>query len=293
MTYIQFQQAGSATGHGAGASPHAPRTELQGGQAVFSNGNYTVTAADDGQLHVRNEATGATSTLSPPTPPGGGEFRGSAAFVLQDGTALRLDVLPGTDGQLRRDLTIVDGDYSAVVSGIASSRRVPAITERPAGELPGARDNRAPWLAVDAGGLAGHVDRLYRNVPAGLSPLGPPPIGATPELRMGNVHTIAPLPPSTADGRQPTDLERAMAVLQAQYEDQLRANPELRSVMVSGIFVIDGREVKIQVAVDQDDEDDPAWNDAPALDLGDDTPPSRLGQGAPLYHRFGPPAHRG
>lgn len=295
MTYIQLHStSATSSGEGAGASTQPPHTELQGGQAVFSNQHYTVTTSDDGKLHVHNKLTGADTTLSAPPPPGGGEFQGSAAFRLSDGTVLRLDALPGTDGHVRRDLTISDGEYSVLISGVASARRVPTISERPAaqGGQVGYRESQAAWIDLDAGGLASFVDPLFRNAPIGLSPLGPPPIGATPEMRMGKTQTIAPLPPVTADEKEPTDLQRAMANLQAQYEDQLRANPELRSVYVSGIFVVDGREVKIQVAVDKDDTDD-GWSDAPAIDLGDDTPPSRLVRPSAPQNLFGPPSHRG
>ena len=126
MTFIQFQ-AGSSTGPSAGSgSAQPPQTELHGGQAVFSNDTYTITTSDHGLLHIHNSETGRDSTLPLPVTPAGGDFRGTAAYQLDDGTTLMLHSLPDADGSVQRDLTIVDGDYAVRIANIASARRVPS-----------------------------------------------------------------------------------------------------------------------------------------------------------------------
>lgn len=165
------------------SNPTNASTSMQGGQAVFENDNYRITAGDNNTVTINNKHTGETyQAWGDPHMNVDGEhafdFWGTTTFKLEDGTKVTIETTPSEDhpGQtLSSKVTITNGDYGAQITGIDTNQTGDLkvhetedwgrtldwavddgnkIQENPAGE---------GFLAVDRGGNIRKVDQEYIN----------------------------------------------------------------------------------------------------------------------------------
>lgn len=162
-------------------NPTNARTSMQGGQAVFENDNYRITAGDNNTITVNNKNTGETYKVwgDPHVNVDGKQafdFWGTTTFKLEDGTKITIDTVPsGSDMTLASKMTITNGGYGVQVSGIDTNKAgdlkideakgwggvLDAVVddgnvlhENPAGK---------GFLGIDQGGQIRAVDQNYIN----------------------------------------------------------------------------------------------------------------------------------
>jgi hypothetical protein len=171
--------------HGADqTNPSNASTSMQGGQAVFENKNYHITANDNGSVTIKNKETKEEYEVwGDPHVKVDGEqafdFWGKTTFALDDGTKVTIDTTPfkGNDAGMTEAsrVTITNGDYGVRIDGVASGtqgdlkineaagygRELDAVTtdgnvlqENPSGK---------GFLAVDEHGKIKKVDQDYIN----------------------------------------------------------------------------------------------------------------------------------
>lgn len=166
-----------------GSNPTHASTSMQGGQAVFENDNYRITAGDNNTVTINNKHTGETyQAWGDPHMKVDGQqdfdFWGKTTFALEDGTKVTIDTTPNKDNPsttLSSKVTITNGDYGVQISGVDTNktgdlkineakgygRILDAVTtdgntvqENPAGK---------GFVAVDEHGQVRKVDQEYIN----------------------------------------------------------------------------------------------------------------------------------
>jgi len=166
-----------------GSNPTHASTSMQGGQAVFENDNYRITAGDDNTVTINNKHTGETyQAWGDPHMKVDGQqdfdFWGKTTFALEDGTKVTIDTTPNKDNPsttLSSKVTITNGDYGVQITGVDTNktgdlkineakgygRVLDAVTtdgntvqENPAGK---------GFVAVDQHGQVRKVDQDYIN----------------------------------------------------------------------------------------------------------------------------------
>lgn len=163
-------------------NPTHAHTEMKGGQAVFENDNYRITAGDNNNVNIFNKKTGETYNIwgDPHVQIDGQQafdFWGTTTFKLEDGTKVTIDTTPwGNSGMtLASKVTITSGDYGVQISGVDTNKvgdlkideakgwgetldwvRADGnvLQENPAGK---------GFLAVDTNGNIQKVDQAYIN----------------------------------------------------------------------------------------------------------------------------------
>lgn len=128
MTTIQ---AASTTSVGVTSSapttnPTHASTTMQGGQAVFENDNYRITAGDNNTVNIFNKKTGENYNIwgDPHVNVDGQhafDFWGTTTFKLEDGTKVTIETTPWNAGNgmtLASKVAITNGDYGVEISGV-------------------------------------------------------------------------------------------------------------------------------------------------------------------------------
>lgn len=130
MTTIQTAAASSATlpsSTAANASnPSHAHTSMQGGQAVFENDHYRITAGDNNQVLITNKQTGSTyMAAGDPHMYVNGQhvfdFWGTTTLKLDDGTKVTIETTPWGNNPaatLSSKVTITNGDYGVEITGV-------------------------------------------------------------------------------------------------------------------------------------------------------------------------------
>jgi hypothetical protein len=165
------------------SNPTNACTSIQGGEAVFENKNYRITANDDNTVNIYDKKTGDTTKISgDPHVDVNGEhafdFWGKTTFDLKDGTKVTIDTTPATgnpEATLASKVTITNGDYGVRISGIDSNTKGDLKVDEAAGfgqELDAVTTDgnviqQNPegkgYLAVDENGKIQKVDQTYIN----------------------------------------------------------------------------------------------------------------------------------
>lgn len=162
-------------------NPTHASTSMQGGQAVFENDNYRITAGDNNTITVNNKHTGECYQVwgDPHVNVDGKhafDFWGTTSFKLEDGTKITIDTVPTSNNMtLASKMTITNGDYGVQVSGIDTNKAGDlkideakgwggvldavvddgnVLQENPAGK---------GFLGIDEGGQIRAVDQNYIN----------------------------------------------------------------------------------------------------------------------------------
>lgn len=112
------------------SNPTHASTRMQGGQAVFENDNYCITAGDNDAVSIRNKHTGESYDVSgDPHVNVDGEhafdFHGTTTLSLEDGTKVTLNTVPSPDNPgttQTSSVTITNGDYGAQITGVDSGK---------------------------------------------------------------------------------------------------------------------------------------------------------------------------
>ncbi|MBL8277401.1 MAG: DUF1521 domain-containing protein [Pelomonas sp.] len=183
MTTIQTASATSlsATAAVSGTNPTHASTHMSGGQAVFENDNYRITAGDNNTVNIFNKKTGENYNIwgDPHVNIDGQhafDFWGTTTFKLEDGTKVTIETVPaGNNMTLASTVAITNGDYGVKISGVDTNKvgdlRIDeaagwgstldwthddgnVLQENPAGK---------GFLAVDAQGTIHKVDQAYIN----------------------------------------------------------------------------------------------------------------------------------
>lgn len=165
------------------SNPTQASTSLQGGQAVFENTNYRITADDNNTVTIYNKHTGETyQAWGDPHMKIDGQqafdFWGTTTFKLEDGTKVTIETTPfaaNPEMTLSSKVTITNGDYGVKISGVDSNQsgdlkideakgygRVldvvvsdgNVLNENPAGQ---------GFVAIDRNGNVRAVDQNYIN----------------------------------------------------------------------------------------------------------------------------------
>ena len=121
------------TASGSSIDPSNPTnasTSMQGGQAVFENNNYRITADDNNTVTITNKHTGETyQAWGDPHMKIDGEqafdFWGTTTFKLEDGTKVTIETTPfasNPEMTLSSKVTITNGDYGVKISGVDSNQ---------------------------------------------------------------------------------------------------------------------------------------------------------------------------
>jgi hypothetical protein len=113
-----------------GSNPTNASTSMQGGQAVFENNNYRITAGDNNTVTINNKKTGETyEAWGDPHMKVDGQqdfdFWGKTTFALEDGTKVTIDTTPFKDNPsttLSSKVTITNGDYGVQISGVDTNK---------------------------------------------------------------------------------------------------------------------------------------------------------------------------
>lgn len=163
------------------SNPSHASTSMQGGQAVFENDNYRITAADANRVEITNKKTGENYVVwgDPHVNVDGQhafDFWGTTTFKLDDGTKLTFETVPaGNDMTLPSKLTITNGDYGVRISGIDTNQRGDLKIDEAKGwgqTLDGVTDdgnvllenaNGKGFVAVDSNGKLVQVNQSYIN----------------------------------------------------------------------------------------------------------------------------------
>jgi len=179
------------------ANPTNASTSMQGGQAVFENDNYRITAGDNDAVTIQNKHTGESYDVwgDPHVNVDGKpafDFHGTTTLSLEDGTKVTLETTPTTNndgGTQTSRVTITNGDYGAQISGVDSKKTGDLNineTEGWGGMLDAVVDDGVVlqenpagqgFLGVDQDGKIQRVDQTYinaaelRNAGEHLSPL--------------------------------------------------------------------------------------------------------------------------
>ena len=112
------------------SNPTNARTSMQGGEAVFENDNYRITANDNNTVTINNKHTGETyQAWGDPHMKIDGkdtfDFWGKTSFKLEDGTKVTIDTTPDKNNPgatLSSKVTITNGDYGVQISGVDSNK---------------------------------------------------------------------------------------------------------------------------------------------------------------------------
>ena len=112
------------------ANPTHASTSMQGGQAVFENDNYRISAGDNDAVTIHNKQTGESYDVwgDPHVNVDGKpafDFHGTTTLSLEDGTKVTLETTPtpNAEGQTQTSrVTITNGDYGAQISGVDSGK---------------------------------------------------------------------------------------------------------------------------------------------------------------------------
>ena len=116
--------------HTDSSNPTNARTSMQGGEAVFENDNYRITADDNNTVTINNKHTGETyQAWGDPHMKIDGkdtfDFWGKTSFKLEDGTKVTIDTTPDKNNPgatLSSKVTITNGDYGVQISGVDSNK---------------------------------------------------------------------------------------------------------------------------------------------------------------------------
>ena len=164
-------------------NPTHASTSMHGGQAVFENDNYRITAGDNNEVNITNKHTGETYQIwgDPHVNVDGKhafDFWGKTTFQLEDGTKVTIDTTPyaaNPNATLASKVTITNGDYGVQISGVDTNTKGDlkideakgwgrvlddvvddgnVLQENPAGK---------GFLAVDGNGKIHAVDQQYIN----------------------------------------------------------------------------------------------------------------------------------
>ena len=182
MTTIQTASTSlSATAALSGSNPTHASTKMSGGQAVFENDNYRITAGDNNTVNIFNKKTGENYNIwgDPHVNIDGQhafDFWGTTTFALEDGTKVTIETVPaGNNMTLASTVSITSGDYGVKISGVDTNKvgdlRIDeaagwgnvldwahpdgnVLQENPAGK---------GFLAVDSQGMIHKVDQAYIN----------------------------------------------------------------------------------------------------------------------------------
>jgi len=123
-------QVGSITS-GVVDAPNTVRNDTS--NVAFQNENYTIRINDTGEVLITNKGTNETYRIwgDPHVEIDGKQafdFWGQTTFQLQDGTKVTIETTPwkGGDGKsvatISSKVTITDGDYAAVITGVDDNR---------------------------------------------------------------------------------------------------------------------------------------------------------------------------
>ncbi|HEY8880913.1 MAG TPA: DUF1521 domain-containing protein [Roseateles sp.] len=130
MTTIQSASSTSLSATAAvdSSNPTHAHTSMQGGQAVFENDNYRITAGDNNTVNIYNKHTGENYNIwgDPHVNVDGKhafDFWGTTTFKLEDGTKLTIETTPAGNGAtLASKLAITNGDYGVEISGVDTNK---------------------------------------------------------------------------------------------------------------------------------------------------------------------------
>ncbi|WP_457444428.1 DUF1521 domain-containing protein [Roseateles sp. P5_E4] len=185
MTTIQTASSTSltATSSVPNTNPTHASTQMKGGQAVFENDNYRITAGDNNTVNIFNKKTGETYNIwgDPHVNIDGKhafDFYGTTTFKLEDGTKVTIETTPWNAGNgmtLASKVAITNGDYGVEISGVDTNKVGDLKIDEAAGwgqvldwthkdgnvlqENPAG----AGFLGVDANGDIHKVDQAYMN----------------------------------------------------------------------------------------------------------------------------------
>lgn len=183
MTTIQTASATSlsATAALSGSNPTHASTHMSGGQAVFENDNYRITAGDNNTVNIYNKNTGENYNIwgDPHVNIDGQhafDFWGTTTFALEDGTKVTIETVPaGNNMTLASTVAITSGDYGVKISGVDTNQVGDLKIDEAAGwgstldwthddgnvlqENPAGKG----FLAVDDNGTIHKVDQAYIN----------------------------------------------------------------------------------------------------------------------------------
>jgi hypothetical protein len=181
------------------SNPTNASTTMQGGQAVFENDNYRITAGDDNTVTITNKHTGETyQAWGDPHMKIDGkqafDFWGTTTFKLEDGTKVTIQTTPwgnNPNATLSSKVTITNGDYGVQITGVDTNTTGDLKINEAAGwgrtldwavsdgnvmhENPAGKG----FLAVDAQGNIHAVDQAWINktdlLKGGAEPAGQGP----------------------------------------------------------------------------------------------------------------------
>lgn len=183
MTTIQTASAASLNTAAplASSNPTHASTTMSGGQAVFENDNYRITAGDNNTVNIYNKNTGENYNIwgDPHVNIDGQhafDFWGTTTFALEDGTKVTIETVPAGNGMtLASTVAITSGDYGVKISGVDTNQVGDLHIDEAAGwgetldwthddgnvlqENPAGKG----FLAVDAQGTIHKVDQAYIN----------------------------------------------------------------------------------------------------------------------------------
>lgn len=181
MTTIQATSTASLTASSniASSNPTNASTKMVGGEAVFENDNYRITAGDNNTVNIYNKHTGENYNIwgDPHVNIDGQhafDFWGTTTFKLEDGTKLTIETTPAGNGAtLASKVAITNGDYGVEISGVDTNKVGDLKIDEAAGwgktldwthddgnvlqENPAGKG----FLAVDAQGNIQKVDQAY------------------------------------------------------------------------------------------------------------------------------------
>ncbi len=222
MSNISGALAGSAMSYCGrpsmeSSNPTHANTSMQGGQAVFENDNYRITADDNNTVTINNKHTGETYQAwgDPHLNVDGKhafDFWGKTTFKLEDGTKVTIDTTPDKNNPgatLSSKVTITNGDYGAQITGIDSNKT---------GDL--SVNETVGWGRVlDA--VVSDGNTLHEN-PAGQGFLGVDRDGGIKAVDQNYINQ--------------TDLQKGGAALNDKYKEAFKQLTDLLSICFSGLL---------------------------------------------------------
>ncbi len=217
----------------AGTNPSHASTRMEGGQAVFENDNYKITAGDNNTVNITNKHTGETyQAWGDPHMKIDGQqafdFWGTTTFKLDDGTKVTIQTTPwanNPNATLSSKVTITNGDYGVQITGVDTNKTGALKINEAAGwghTLDWAVDDGnvlqenptgKGFLAVDAQGNIHAVDQNWIN--------------QTDLMKGGK-------PPADAGGQQPATQDNPLANA---FKDAFKALAGLVSISFLGGFL--------------------------------------------------------